>query len=283
MDMQRVGSASDHFRKGRELIGALDVIEACRNSAEARQAVSLLSSQGVLSDRLETGLVQRLEKAFGQLPKRRTGTKPTGPRIRLPQGWSDLELLGYITPVENLASIVEHGVLSHNAAARMAHSSVADKTIQEIRDSKKVMGRVIHDYANVYLNPRNAMLYRVIHERRVDDVAVLWVDARQVLALPGVVVTDRNAATSRVLAYTGVQGLTKLDKEDVLAERWTVDGKKMIDREQRMMAEVLVPGMIPPWTIVKATVIHSMVAQRLRKLSLPIKFDSSEWLFFNGG
>lgn len=283
MDMQLVESAFDHFRKGRELIGALDVIEACKNSAEARQAVSLLTSQGVLSDQQETGLVQRLEEEFGRLPKPRTGTKPAGPRIKLPQGWSDLKLLGYITPVQNLASIAKHGILSHSKAAKVPHSSLADRAIQEIRDSKKIMGRVIHDYANVYLNPRNSMLYRVIHEQRVDDVAVLWVDARQVLALPGVVVTDRNAATSRARAYAGAKGLTKLNKDEVHAERWFVDGKKAFDTEQQMMAEVLVPSMIPPWTIVKATVIHSVVAYRLRKLALPITVDSSEWLFFNGG
>ena len=41
--------------------------------------------------------------------------------------------LHYITPVANLGSIATHGVLSHNLAARLPHTSVALERVQDRR------------------------------------------------------------------------------------------------------------------------------------------------------
>lgn len=67
--------------------------------------------------------------------RRRMPLEPTAGHARLlviePRRWeapmlrSRVTELHYITPVANLGSIVTHGVLSHNLAARLPHASVA--------------------------------------------------------------------------------------------------------------------------------------------------------------
>lgn len=42
---------------------------------------------------------------------------------------SDLTELHYITPIANVASILDRGILSHASAARVEHDSIADKSV----------------------------------------------------------------------------------------------------------------------------------------------------------
>jgi len=81
---------------------------------------------------------------------RHVSLEPTAGHARLlvinPRRWeapmlrSRVTELHYITPVANLGSIVTHGVLSHNLAARLPHApaSVADESIQDRRVGRRV-------------------------------------------------------------------------------------------------------------------------------------------------
>ena len=65
----------------------------------------------------------------------------------------ELEELHYITPLANLRSIIERGILSHQKAEKIVHRSVAMDEIQERR--KKVVvpgGRPLHQYVNLYFH-----------------------------------------------------------------------------------------------------------------------------------
>ncbi|MGH2768869.1 MAG: DarT ssDNA thymidine ADP-ribosyltransferase family protein, partial [Actinomycetota bacterium] len=73
----------------------------------------------------------------------------------------DLEELHYITAVENVASILQHGILSHELSRRMAHRSLSKELVQERRRTVVVPnGRRLHDYANLYICARNPTLRR---------------------------------------------------------------------------------------------------------------------------
>lgn len=61
--------------------------------------------------------------------------------------YDDLPELHYITPIENLLSIFEHGILSHSRAEDLDHQSVAMNEVQERRAKVKVPGgRRLHEY-----------------------------------------------------------------------------------------------------------------------------------------
>jgi hypothetical protein len=55
----------------------------------------------------------------------------------------------YITPIANLRSILERGILSHKRAEAIGHLSIADEDVQDLRRGKRVPnGRLLHEYAN---------------------------------------------------------------------------------------------------------------------------------------
>ncbi|MBX6773430.1 MAG: DUF4433 domain-containing protein, partial [Chloroflexi bacterium] len=106
----------------------------------------------------------------------------------------DIPELHYIVHIDNVPSIMTHGILSHRRAQRLEHISVANPSVQEIRDRKRVPGgRWLHDYVNLYLCARNPMLYVLVRTMGHDELCVLRVSA-ELLDLPTTIMTDGNAA-----------------------------------------------------------------------------------------
>jgi ssDNA thymidine ADP-ribosyltransferase DarT-like protein len=76
-----------------------------------------------------------------------------------------LRELHYITAVENVPSMLQLGLLSHDRAKRVPHRSVAMESIQERRLMKRVPGgRHLHEYVNLYINGRNCMMSKVVQQ-----------------------------------------------------------------------------------------------------------------------
>ena len=66
-----------------------------------------------------------------------------------------------IMPIDNINSVMTHGILSHERAAKLPHRSVALQPVQDRRDQKQVPGGLkLHQYANLYFHARNPMLYK---------------------------------------------------------------------------------------------------------------------------
>jgi hypothetical protein len=132
---------------------------------------------------------------------------------------SDLTELQYITPIANVPSIVKVGILSHNEVRRrtVQSVSVAAQVIQDRRKSKIIPGaKPLHEYVNLYISARNPMMYmRCSHHA---ELCVLRVSA-SVLNLPDVIIADGNAASDYTSFSPSPSGLSKIDKDTVLAER----------------------------------------------------------------
>lgn len=78
----------------------------------------------------------------------------------------EIRELHYITSVRNLRSIARHGIRCHNRMTSTEHVSVANPGVQEIRAKKTIVGGGrLHDYANLYFDARNPMMYRL---RRIE-------------------------------------------------------------------------------------------------------------------
>ena len=161
----------------------------------------------------------------------------------------ELAELQNIVHRDNLQSILQQGILSHDGVARLPHRSVADHSVQSRRAGITVppTWRRLHTYANLYLNARNIMMYRVLCDLgwQHDQLCVLGVST-DVLDLAGVIVTDRNAA-SWPWWKTPDEALPLLDRPTIFAERWNhADDMEKRDHQQRMCAEVLVPDLVAP-------------------------------------
>ena len=133
-------------------------------------------------------------------------------------------------------------------------------------------------YVNLYISARNPMLFkrRLQHE----EICVLIVSPN-VLDLPGVVITDGNAASDYTIFLPSPSGLKKVDKDLVFAEYWTdPDEFKQWEKKRVKCAEVLVPDKIDTTYIIGAYVSCSSSAQAVNYLEVGLSISINPNLFF---
>lgn len=182
-----------------------------------------------------------------------------------------------IMPMGNVPSVLQHGILSHEQAARLTHRSVAMQAMQDRRHLKVVPGGLrLHQYANLYFHARNPML----SVRRHEDVCVLRVSTN-VFSLAGAVITDQNAASDYVRFYAPRQSAL-LDFDDIFARDWThpTDQIREWRHKSRKCAEVLVPHQVPPHLIVGAIVVDAAALNRLNQAGFAFQIDIDPDFFF---
>lgn len=188
----------------------------------------------------------------------------------------DIRNLYYITHVDNLPSILEKGILSHEKIEeeRVHTARVYNTEIVNRRKEKNTPDRKsLWSYANLYFQPRNPMMYRVVHEKekRAKDLAIVSVTIK-VLQTPGVFITDGNAANDPTQFYTTSTGLKMIGQQwkIVQSEWWNnLDGSK-----RKIMAECLVPQRVDPEFINSIYVADEETRSRLSAMvgyrSIPI-------------
>jgi ssDNA thymidine ADP-ribosyltransferase, DarT len=188
--------------------------------------------------------------------------------------------LHYITPIANISSILERGILSHQRAARILHETVALEEVQERRDRRAVpRGRPLHHYVNLYMCARNPMMYR--RKEFHAQLCVLRIGTR-VLDWPGVIITDRNAARGIARFLPSPSGLGAVDHALVFAEDWRHPGDLIaLDNHRGIKcAEVLVPDVIDSSQIVGAYASCSQSASALRRLAPDLEVTVNSHIFF---
>jgi hypothetical protein len=184
-----------------------------------------------------------------------------------------------LTPplLANVASILRHGILSHNRAAGLHHRDISMQDIQEMRAKKKVPGGLpLHDYGNLYFNGRNKMMAkkRPLHS----EICVLRL-APVVLDLSGAVIADQNASSKYVLFLPSPAGLTKLLYDEVFVRSWICPNEQFKEWRlgSRVCAELLVPHAIESRFIIGAYVKNQSALSRFQsvcpELSCSINID----------
>jgi hypothetical protein len=192
----------------------------------------------------------------------------------------ELHELGYIVPIETVPSILRSGIFSHRRANKILHESIALQDVQDLRAKVKVPnGRPLHEYANMYICPRNPMLFKRkdSHHR----ICVLRVSA-DVVDLPNVVITNSNAGSRYVRFSPAPSGLAIVDRERTFSRNWK-HPEDQIDEwrhSAQKCAEVLVPDVVPVRYVTGAFASSGLGEQRLLELApdLPITINGD--LFF---
>jgi hypothetical protein len=183
--------------------------------------------------------------------------------------------LHYIAPVANLASMARWGLVSHNMAERVPHSSVAAAEIQDRRVGKPVPGGLqLHDYVNTYFHARNPMMSRLQYYG-CPPIVVLRVSA-EILDLPGAVISDGNAASGPTRFFAAPDGLERLNEERVFAAWWTdPDEFAKAEKKRQRCAEVLIPHRIGVEFLQGAYVCdeHGEQACRLNRIGWEVNND----------
>ncbi len=182
-------------------------------------------------------------------------------------------------PIANLGSVMTHGILSHERAAKLAHHSVAMQPVQDKRDQKHVPGGLkLHQYANLYFHARNPMLFK--RQAEAPNLCVLRVST-QVLALEGTVISDQNAASGYV-RFLHPRHLSLLDFDAIYAMVWLHPDDQIAQwrHSSQKCAEVLVPQRVETRFLTGAYVVDDAARSRLEALGLALPVTPNPVLFF---
>ena len=163
----------------------------------------------------------------------------------------------HMTSINNLQSILEHGILAKNEVIfnSIRIDDISDPHIQtNIRENKLVCpGCKLHDYASFYINPRNAMLYRVCKEHQTESIVLIEVSLEALIG-GDYFFSNMNAAVSCYKGQKFVQNLSDIelfDWQKIYAKSWVYRDENNLevrdgDTERKMQAEILVPNEVPP-------------------------------------
>lgn len=179
---------------------------------------------------------------------------------------TSIKSLYYITHINNIPSILEQGILSHALVEQrnIPYTPIYDTQIVTNRRTKSTpTGDSLWDFSNLYFQPRNPMLYRVINEKNKNDVVVIGVRP-DVMNLQDVFVTTGNAASSPSQILSVKEGLKAISQMwNVVYNEWwkEEDGSK-----RKIMAECLVPDLIMPDYIHTIYVASHVAAKRAKDL-----------------
>ncbi|HEX5495345.1 MAG TPA: DUF4433 domain-containing protein [Mycobacteriales bacterium] len=187
--------------------------------------------------------------------------------------------LHYITPIANLRSIMERGILSHRHATMVDHISIADANVQNRRKGKRISkGLMLHEYANVYFDARNPMMYK----RRIHQAQIVVIRINpDILDIPGTVIADGNAAADATRFDPSPGGLVKLDEERVYATWWTdPDPWAYFEKKRQRCAEVLVPGVIPSEFLTGCYACENGVLRHCRTAAPELAVEVNSYVFF---
>lgn len=186
----------------------------------------------------------------------------------------DIKGLYYITHVENLPSILDRGILSHTILEErnVPFTPIYDRDIVSKRKDKLTPNRKsLWDYANLYFQPRNPMMYRVVHEKEKQGLAVVGV-VPSVLRGRDVFITDGNAANDPTQFHSSTEGMKALKRQwKIIQNDWwnDRDGSK-----RKIMSECLVPDSIMPDDIhsifVSDQATKDRVEQIIGRRSIPV-------------
>ena len=189
--------------------------------------------------------------------------------------------LYYITHINNIPSILQQGILSHTLveAQGVQYTPIYDEQIVNNRQKKNTPnGKSLWEFANVYFQPRNPMLYRVTQGKK-GEIAILRIRP-DVLQRPDIFITTGNAASQPTEILPMKEGLAKVFQMwDIINSEWwkEEDGSK-----RRIMAECLVHGIIPPDLIDTIYVANHATAEKVKRFvhASKISIVPEPYMFF---
>ena len=190
--------------------------------------------------------------------------------------FSDVREFHNIVHINNITSIIEHGILSFNEAKKIVHQSIAMNKIQQKRDNTKIPnGKFLHDYANLYFHARNPMMYL----RQAEEICVLIIN-KNIYNLPDVVFSDRNASSDYV-AFLDKHNLDVLNYRYIYAKDWTDSNTpEYYIKKSMKCAEILIPKRVETEYIEGAYVKNNQDREKLQKLGFVKPIMINKDIFF---
>ena len=175
-----------------------------------------------------------------------------------------------ISSIHNIKSILEHGFRTPKKLQTQFAQLINNKPLDE--------------YICFYFNPRNSLLYSR-QKTYGDDIVILEIK-KDVLLLNNVIFTNKSVKASNFCFADEIKDLLNpnfINWDEVFATSWN-DANENVKNEKKfkMMAEVLVPDMVPSTMIAGIVCQNPSVCEKVARIlnnSINISWNSS--LFFN--
>ncbi|WP_205101223.1 DarT ssDNA thymidine ADP-ribosyltransferase family protein [Marinitoga litoralis] len=169
----------------------------------------------------------------------------------------------YITPYENAIKIFKSGyIYSREYAIRKSYieKDYSDRDVQNRRRYKKLPNKkMLYEYVPLYINPRNAMLYRYLKEKR--NIVILEI-SNKILRIYDHYFSIKNASAEDAIFTKNIKDL-ELKKDMIFSKNWY--GNKEL--KQIMQSEVLIYEKISVKYIDRVIVNSSKNFYSLRKFA----------------
>lgn len=191
--------------------------------------------------------------------------------------------LYYITHVGNLESILNLGIYSNNLIKQngIKHFDLSDSEVQDIRDNILIGNNInLHDFVNLFFNPRNSMLYRLLDNNDPYDICILEIDIT-VLDEIDAFVGDGIVAKCTTLARNAKEGLKLLHYDEVFRENWNDPNPYIKDMQRsKVSAEALIKNRVNIDKIKQVIVQDDYAKNLLSKYIINIPISVKPYLFF---
>lgn len=178
--------------------------------------------------------------------------------------------------------MLKRGILSHQRILdeSIQYTPIYDEEIVSNRRNRRTPdGNSLWNYTNVFFQPRNPMLYRVVIEKSLNSIIVIGI-LPTILNRSDIFITDGNAAHSLTKIMNVAEGQKKISRIKKATEK---DWWKPEDGSKReIMAECLVPDLIPPDFIQNIFVANQETKDAVSKIieGYDINIIREPWLFF---
>jgi hypothetical protein len=188
-----------------------------------------------------------------------------------------LESLYYITPTDNLESILNYGIVARNLAPS-GRFTFENEDIQEHRHLKIPNIEIpftLHDYVPLFFCSKPPLLYRFQNEP--SEVVKIEIDPVVLLKL-GALFFNRNARSDSAICYSDFRNLHLLDWEKIRRRIWYKPGPDLMPYRQ---AEADIPLKVPVEYFQRISVstreTFDYVFELLKdlELELPVKLEAS--------
>lgn len=148
-----------------------------------------------------------------------------------------IKYLYHMTHIDNVANILEHGLLPHDNQYQSKDISDCDVNSRRSR-AEPIYHKSIHSYVPFYFNPKNNMLSK---RRSIQNDIVILVIKRDLVLSEGALFTNGNASVDRTMFSDDLNNLFKLDWECIHTQGYYSGFE---DGSNKRMAEVLVPNFV---------------------------------------
>lgn len=148
------------------------------------------------------------------------------------------EGLFHMTHASNIEGILKHGIFSHTIARekKLMKTDISNPNINKRRSRlESIFNYKVHDYAPLYINPRNPMMAAKCKEGIRDEIVLIKVSPN-ILVNKSVIFTDGNAGEESSKFYNNIEDFNNLDWA-CLHEEYYFDHK---DGRRVRCSEVLV-------------------------------------------